>query len=138
MRFGRGRGEVIGDEPGNTDKDPDASEEAVPESEERAELPFLLALRQDVPRGHPGPCICTGEVQSGRARRGWADLLGNRDVGVRGMAERPQDGPSREDVSTTSGATGDDPEARWWPRAARLRHSREFTRLCFPKLTQAF
>src|SRR5450432_617970 len=54
-----------------------------------------------------------------RARRGWADLLGNRDVGVGGMAERHQDGPSRQDVSTTSGATGDDPEARWGPKAAR-------------------
>src|SRR5450631_152161 len=119
MRFGRRRGEVIGDEPGNTNKDPDASEEAVPKGEGRAQLPFLLALRQDVPRGHPGPCVCTGEVQSGRARRGWADLLGNRDVGVGGMAERHQDGPSRQDVSTTSGATGDDPEARWGPKAAR-------------------
>jgi len=77
---------VIGDEPGNTNKDPDASEEAVPKGEGRAALPFLLALRQDVPRGYSGPCLCTGEVQSGRAGCGWADLLGHRNVGVGGMA----------------------------------------------------
>jgi hypothetical protein len=35
------QGEVIGDEPGNTDKDPDASEKAVSESEGRAGLPYL-------------------------------------------------------------------------------------------------
>jgi hypothetical protein len=38
MCFGRRRGEVIGDEPGNTNEDPDASEEAVPKGEGRAEL----------------------------------------------------------------------------------------------------
>ena len=41
---------MIGDEPGNTNKDPDASEEAVPESEGRAELPFLPAVHA-VPSG---------------------------------------------------------------------------------------
>jgi len=82
---------VIDEESGNTDKDPDASEKAVPESEGRTELPFLSALRQDVPGRHPGPCICTGKVQSGRARRGWTDLLGNRDVRAGGMAERYQE-----------------------------------------------
>src|ERR1700683_950461 len=58
-----------------TNTDPDASEEAVPKGEGRAELPFLLALRQDVPGRHSGPCLCTGEVQSGLAGRGWAELL---------------------------------------------------------------
>ena len=33
---------MIGDEPGDTDKDPDASEEAVPKSEGRAGLRFYL------------------------------------------------------------------------------------------------
>jgi RNA-directed DNA polymerase len=36
------RGQVIGDEPGNTDKDPDASEKAVSKGEGGAELSFLL------------------------------------------------------------------------------------------------
>src|ERR1700680_1006234 len=119
MCFGRRRGEVIGDEPGNTNKNPDASEEAVPEGEGGAELPFLSALRQDVPGRHSGPCLRTGEVQSGRAGSRWAELLGNRDAGAGEMAERHQGRASREDVSTTSRATGDDPEARWRPTAAR-------------------
>src|ERR1700687_3550740 len=106
MRFGRRRGEVIGDEPGNTNEDPDASEEAVPKGEGRAELPFLSALRQDVPGGHSGSRLCIGEVQSGRAGRRWADLLGNRDVRAGGVAERHQERPASEDVSTTGGATG--------------------------------
>src|SRR5580698_9138765 len=112
MRFGRRRGEVIGDEPGNTNEDPDASEEAVPKSEGRAALPFLPALRQDVPGRHSGPCLRTGKVQSGRAGRGWAELLGNRVTRVGGMAERGSGRPSRQDVSTTSRAAGNDPEVR--------------------------
>src|SRR5437764_7291907 len=119
MRFGRRRGEVIGDEPGNTNKDPNASEKAVPKGEGRAELPLLFALRQDVPGGHSGPRLCIGEVQSGRARCRWADLLGNRDVGAGGAAGRHQEGASRKDVPTTGGATGHEPEARWWREAAR-------------------
>jgi hypothetical protein len=35
MCFGRRRGEVIGDEPDNTDSDPDSSEKAVPQGEGR-------------------------------------------------------------------------------------------------------
>jgi hypothetical protein len=61
------RGEVIGDEPGNTNEDPDTSEEAVPKGEGRAELPFLTALPQDVPGRYSGPCLRTGKVQAGRA-----------------------------------------------------------------------
>src|ERR1700719_3648002 len=119
MCFGRRRGEVIGDEPGNTNEDPDASEEAVPKGEGRAELPFLSALRQDVPGGHSGPYLRTGKVQSRRAGRGWAELLRNRIGRCRGMAERRQGRPSRQDVSTTGRATGDDPEARRRRTAAR-------------------
>src|ERR1700680_3171273 len=112
MCFGRRRGEVIGDEPGNTNEDPDASEEAVPKGEGRAELSFLSALRQDVPGRHSGPCLRTGKVQSGRAGRGWTELPGDRIARVGGMVERHQGRPSRQDVSTTGRATGDDPEAR--------------------------
>src|ERR1700693_5166622 len=101
MGFGRRRGEVIGDEPGNTNEDPDVSEEAVPKGEGRAELPFLSALRQDVPGRHSGPRLRTGEVQSGRAGRGWTELSGDRVTRLGGMAERHQRRPSRQDVSNT-------------------------------------
>src|SRR5690349_22378291 len=40
------------------------------------------------------------------------ELLGNRIARVRGMADRHQGGPSRQDVSTTGRTAGDDPEAR--------------------------
>src|SRR6266478_4963213 len=92
--------------PGNTIEDPDASEEAVPKSEGRAELPFLPALRQDVPGRSSGPCVRTGKVQSGRAGRGWTELSGYRIARVGGMAERSQGRTSRQDVSTTSRAAG--------------------------------
>jgi len=48
---------VIDDESGNTNKDPDASEKAVPKSEGRAGLPFLPALRQDIPGGQFWPML---------------------------------------------------------------------------------
>ncbi len=56
---------MIGDEPGNTNKDPDASEKAVPKSEGRAELPFLSALRQDVPGRYSGPCLALAKSNQG-------------------------------------------------------------------------
>src|ERR1700674_2627254 len=112
MCFGRRRGEVIGDEPGNTNEDPDASEEAVPKGEGRAELSFLSALRQDVPGGHSGPRLRTGKVQSRRAGRRWTELPGDRIARVEGMVERHQGRPSRQDVSTTSRATGNNPKVR--------------------------
>src|ERR1700736_2617712 len=111
--------EVIGDEPGNTIEDPDASEEAVPKSEGRAELPFLHALRQHVPGRSSGPCLRTGKVQSGRAGRGWTEIPGYRIARVGGMAERRQGRASRQDVSTTGRAAGHDPEARRRRKATR-------------------
>jgi hypothetical protein len=110
---------VIGDEPGNTNEDPDASEKAVPQGEGRAELPFLSALRQDVPGGYSGPCLRTGKVQSGRAGRGWTELSGDRIERVGRMAERHPGGPSRQDVPTTAGATGEHSQARRRRTAAR-------------------
>src|ERR1700692_2997254 len=68
--------------------EPDASEKVFPKGEGRADLPILLALRQDIPGRHSGPCLRTGKVQSGRAGRRWTELLGNRDARVGGMAER--------------------------------------------------
>src|ERR1700680_1094110 len=119
MCFGRRRGEVIGDEPGNTNKDPDASEKALPKGEGRAELPFLPALRQDVPGRHSGPCLRTGKVQSGRAGRRWTELSGYRIARVGRMVERRQGRASRQDVSTTGRAAGHEPEARRRRKATR-------------------
>src|SRR5215472_11067536 len=119
MCFGRRRGEVIGDEPGNTDSDPDSSEKAVPEGEGRTGLPLLLALRQDLPRGHSRPCLRVGESQPGGTRCGWPHVLGNRDARASGVAGWYQGGTSREDVSATTSATGYDSEA--WGRGTTAR-----------------
>src|SRR5258706_6446229 len=73
------QGEVIGDEPGNTSKDPDAAEEAVSEGERGTALPLLPALRQDRPGGHAGPRLCLGESQWRSAWGGRTELLGDRD-----------------------------------------------------------
>src|SRR5712691_883332 len=101
-----------------------ASEEAVPKGEGRAKLPFPPALRQDVPGRPSGPCLRTGKVQSGRAGRGWTDLLGNRIARAGRMAERHQGRPSRQDVSTTAGAAGHDPKDRRRRTATRDSHNK--------------
>ena len=56
---------------------------------------FYLLYDKMYLRRHSGPCLRTGEVHSGRARRGWTELLGNRVARVSGMAERHLEGPSR-------------------------------------------
>src|SRR4030042_1164672 len=110
--FGRSRGSVIGEEPANTGKDPDASEEALSEGEERAGIPLLPALRQDLSRGHSCSRLRTGEGQQGRAGSGWAECRDDRVTGFGGVADRHQEQSSQQDVSTTTGAAGHDPEAR--------------------------
>src|ERR1039457_1946570 len=112
MGFGRRRGEVIGDEPENTDSDPDSSEKAVSQGEGRTGLPLLSALRQDLPRGHPCPCLRVGESQSRGSGRRWPEVRGNRDGRAGEVAGGYQEWTSEEDVPATAGATGDDPETR--------------------------
>ena len=57
-------------------------------------------------------CVCTGASQQGRSRSRWTDLRANRVGGVGGVAHWHPTGVTQQDVSTTAGATGDDPEAR--------------------------
>jgi hypothetical protein len=111
---------VIGDEPGNTREDPDPSEEAVLQGEGGAGVPFLPALRQDLPRGHSGSRLCAGPCERGRAGRGRNDIRADRGGRVGRMARRPQEGPYCTDLSARTGATDDDSEAR--RRRATPRH----------------
>src|SRR5215831_3219020 len=119
MCFGRRRGEVIGDKPGNTDSDPDSSEKAVPQGEGRTGLPLLPALRQDLPGGHPRPRLPVGESQWRCTGSGWPDIPGNRVEWVGEMAGWHQGRTTRKDVPAATGATGDDPEA--WGRGKTAR-----------------
>src|SRR5215472_6609997 len=64
--FEVGEVRVIGDEPGNTRKDPDPSEKAVSQGEGGARLPFLCALRQDLSRRHSAPRLWSGPRERGR------------------------------------------------------------------------
>ena len=50
------------------------------ESEGRSRLPLLRAVRQDQPRGHPGPCLGPVPLQQGRTGRGRSGLRGCRGV----------------------------------------------------------
>jgi hypothetical protein len=83
---------VIGDDPGNTDNDPDPSEKAISQGEGGACLPLLSALRQDLPSGHPASCLCAGPSKCGRAGYGRNDLCGGRSVGPGEVAGGPARG----------------------------------------------
>src|SRR5207342_2248825 len=105
-------GAVIDDESGNTEKDTGTSDQAVSQGEERAGIPLLHALRQDLSGGHSDPCVRTGASQSGRARSRWTDFRANRVNRAGEVAGRHPTGVTQQDVSTTAGAEGNDPEAR--------------------------
>ncbi len=51
---------MIDDESNNTESGTGTSDQAVSKGEERAGIPLLHALRQDLSRGHSGPCLRTG------------------------------------------------------------------------------
>ena len=70
-------------------------------------------VRQDLPRGHFVSCISAGASQSGRAGRRWTELRGHRIDRIGEVVEPDPRGVAQQDVSTTAGAAGKDPEARW-------------------------
>ena len=53
-----------------------------------AGLPLLRAVRQDQPRGHPGPCLGPVPLQPGRTGRGRSGLRGCRGVRRAAVARR--------------------------------------------------
>src|SRR5271163_3671176 len=58
-------------EPINSEECSETAEGVARESEGRSRLSFLRSVRQDQPRGHPGPRLCPVPLQQGRAGCGW-------------------------------------------------------------------
>src|SRR5215472_1937064 len=119
--FEVGEVRVIGDEPGNTRKDPDPSEKAISQGEGGARLPFLCALRQDLSRGHSAPRLWFGPRERGRTWSGRDRLRADRAEGPGGVAGGLARGPGLEEVPARSGAAGENTETRG--RRATARHS---------------
>src|SRR5262245_49190682 len=67
-------------QPINSEECSEAAEGVARESEGRSRLSLLRPVRQDQPRGHPGPCLCPVPLQQGRTGGGWSGLCGHRRV----------------------------------------------------------
>src|ERR1700720_1588949 len=75
-------------EPINSEECSETAEGVARESEGRSRLPFLCPVRQDQPRGHPGPCLCPVPLQQGRTGCGWSGVRGHRGVWGAAVARR--------------------------------------------------
>src|SRR5204862_5338885 len=68
------------EQPINSEKCSEAADGVARESEGGSRLSLLCLVRQDQPRGHPGPCLCPVPLQQGRTRCGRSGLRGHRRV----------------------------------------------------------
>src|SRR5271166_3882803 len=87
-------------EPINSEECSETAEGVARESEGRSRLPFLCPVRQDQPRGHPGPCLCPVPLQQGRAGCGWPGVHGHRGVWGAAVARRTGACAQAADLST--------------------------------------
>src|SRR5271163_926685 len=75
-------------QPINSEECSETADGVARESEGRSRLSLLRPVRQDQPRGHPGPRLRPVSLQQGRAGRGWAGFRGHRGVWSAAMAWR--------------------------------------------------
>src|SRR6202171_2913894 len=75
-------------QPINSEECSETADGVARESEGRSRLSFLRPVRQDQPRGHPGPWVCPVPLQHGRTGCGWSRLRGHRSVWGATMAWR--------------------------------------------------
>src|SRR5208283_4507914 len=67
-------------QPINSEECSETAEGVARESEGRSRLSLLRPVRQDQPRGHPGPCLRPVPLQQGRTGCGWSGVRGHRGV----------------------------------------------------------
>src|SRR5882762_6469061 len=79
----RSEGQEIG-QPINSEKCSEAADGVTRESEDRSRISLLRSVRQDLPGGYPGACLCSVPLEQGRAGRRRPGLPGCR--GIRGAA----------------------------------------------------
>src|SRR6201981_2128393 len=89
-------------QPNNSEKCSETAEGVARESEGRSRLSLLCPVRQDQPRGHPGPCVCPVPLQQGRTGGGRSGLRGHRSVWATTVAWRTGACAQARNLSTGS------------------------------------
>src|SRR5246127_4307744 len=104
-------------QPINSEECSETADGVARESEGRSRLPFLRPVRQDQPRRHLGPCLCSMPLQQGRTGRGRAGLRGHRSVRGAAVAWRTGACAQAGDVSTGSDQKSVYTEGQWQTQA---------------------
>ena len=108
-------------QPSNSDECSEAADGVTRESEGRSRLSLLRAVRQDQPRGHPGPCLGPVPLQPGRTGHRRSGLRGCRGVRRAAVAWRTgacaqagdiPTGPHQKSVHTEGQLDGQEPQAQ--------------------------
>src|SRR6202048_4407716 len=100
-------------EPINSEECSETADGVARESEGRSRLSFLRPVRQDQPRRHPGPCLCSVPLQQGRTGCGWSRLRGYRGVWSATMAWRTGACAQAGNLSTGPHQKSVDTEGQW-------------------------
>src|SRR6202051_4039219 len=100
-------------QPINSERCSETAEGAARESEGRSRLSLLRPVRQDQPRGHPGPCLCSVPLQQGRTGCGWSRLRGHRSVWGATMAWRTGACAQARDLPTGTHQKSVHTESQW-------------------------
>src|ERR1700693_1361248 len=87
-------------QPINSERCSETADGVARESEGRSRLSLLRPVRQDQPRGHPGPCLCPVPLQQGRTGCGWPGVRGHRGVWGAAVARRTGACAQAADLST--------------------------------------
>ena len=104
-------------QPSNSGKCSEAADGVTRESEGSAGLSLLCAVRQDLPRRHPGARLRPVPLESGRGGGGRSGLRGGRSVRRGAVARRTGACTQAGDVPTGTDQTSVHPEGQWQAQA---------------------